>query len=261
MVTFAQLALAFPIFAIVYWSLERLFPSVPGYKLKTRPGMIPDVVYFMIGPTIFQAMKIASTIAVVFLWMKIDPTLTKDNLLTGRGPISNLPTSVEFVLGVLVFDFFVYCAHYFLHRGWLWKVHSVHHSSVQLDWLSSTRSHPFDDMFRGLFVVPLMIILGFNLGLVAIAFTGGGLLGILNHSNIRVTFGPLEHVIATPKFHRWHHTSEELGLDKNFATVFTFWDRLFGTFYNPKEFPQEFGLFGEEIKENIFSHLIHPFKN
>jgi sterol desaturase/sphingolipid hydroxylase (fatty acid hydroxylase superfamily) len=40
-------------------------------------------------------------------------------------------------------------------------------------------------------------------------------------------------VIATPVFHRWHHTAAERGGEKNFAATFPVLDLIFGTFHMP----------------------------
>jgi sterol desaturase/sphingolipid hydroxylase (fatty acid hydroxylase superfamily) len=53
------------------------------------------------------------------------------------------------------------------------------------------------------------------------------------HANLR-TLGPFKYVLATPVFHRWHHTPFEDGGDTNFAGTFPIWDILFGTFRMPK---------------------------
>jgi len=81
------------------------------------------------------------------------------------------------------------------------------------------------------------------------------------HANVNWSFGPLRYVIATPLFHRWHHTSESEGLDKNFAGMLPIWDMLFGTFYMPKgKVPTEFGVYGEAIPEDFIGQMLYPFK-
>ena len=37
------------------------------------------------------------------------------------------------------------------------------------------------------------------------------------HANLNWTLGPFKYVLATPVFHRWHHTSLEEGGNTNFA--------------------------------------------
>src|SRR6266496_3169134 len=48
------------------------------------------------------------------------------------------------------------------------------------------------------------------------------------HANLNWTLGPFKYVLATPVFHRWHHTSQEEGGNTNFAGTFPVWDILFG---------------------------------
>src|SRR6266849_3555960 len=50
------------------------------------------------------------------------------------------------------------------------------------------------------------------------------ILAILIHANVDWDWGPLRSVIASPRFHRWHHTREDEGLDKNFAGLLPLWD-------------------------------------
>ena len=40
----------------------------------------------------------------------------------------------------------------------------------------------------------------------------------------------LARVFVTPALHRRHHSRELVLLNSNYETIFTFWDRLFGTF-------------------------------
>jgi sterol desaturase/sphingolipid hydroxylase (fatty acid hydroxylase superfamily) len=54
------------------------------------------------------------------------------------------------------------------------------------------------------------------------------------HANTRISFGPLDYVLASPRFHRVHHSLAENHHDKNFASFFPFLDLLFGTAYFPR---------------------------
>ena len=48
-------------------------------------------------------------------------------------------------------------------------------------------------------------------------------------------------MFVTPSVHGVHHASDEKYLDKNYGDMFTFWDRLFGTFQEEEEKPK-YGL-------------------
>ena len=91
----------------------------------------------------------------------------------------------------------------------LWGFHAIHHSSKTVDWLSSVRLHPVNDVVsRVLQVLPLYWI-GFNAGVLAGFVPFLTLYALLLHANVNWTYGRLRFVIASPTFHRWHHTSEE----------------------------------------------------
>ena len=83
------------------------------------------------------------------------------------------------------------------------------------------------------------------------------------HANLNWTFGPFRYVLASPVFHRWHHTSEEQGLDKNFAPTFPFLDWMFGTFHMPAgQVPQEYGIDAANapMPEGLLPQLVYPLK-
>jgi len=82
------------------------------------------------------------------------------------------------------------------------------------------------------------------------------------HANLKWTLGPLRYVIATPIFHRWHHTSMARGGDTNFAGTFPIWDILFGTFRMPAgELPDDYGVDGEPLPAEFAGQLVYPFKH
>src|SRR5215469_12192814 len=85
--------------------------------------------------------------------------------------------------------------------------------------------------------------------------------GILMNANVSWGFGRLCYLIASPKFHRWHHTSEDEGLDKNFAGLFPLFDVLFGTYYMPEDrLPEQFGLNKDDAQQTFWGQMISPFR-
>lgn len=83
---------------------------------------------------------------------------------------------------------------------------------------------------------------------------------ILLHSNVNWDFGPLRWVFVSPLYHRWHHTTEAEGLDKNFAGTFPIWDVLFGTAHFPRREPTRFGVNHEAPPETLPGQLVYPFR-
>src|SRR5439155_11746768 len=79
--------------------------------------------------------------------------------------------------------------------------------------------------------------------------------------NLKWTFGPLRFVVASPVFHRWHHTEAEEGLNKNFAPTLALLDVIFGTFYMPPgRLPEQFGNGDAHFPQGFWAQLAYPFK-
>jgi len=82
------------------------------------------------------------------------------------------------------------------------------------------------------------------------------------HANLDWTLGPFKYVIASPVFHRWHHTAAARGGEKNFAATFPLLDLMFGTFYMPKgELPDSYGIADKEFPAGFGAQLAYPFKS
>src|SRR5262249_28957972 len=82
------------------------------------------------------------------------------------------------------------------------------------------------------------------------------------HANLNWTFGPLRYVFASPVFHRWHHTMQDEGGNKNFATTFPLLDVVFGTFYMPPgKLPEQFGTDEPDFPTDFWGQFLHPFRS
>ena len=176
-----------------------------------------------------------------------------------HSPLSQLPRFVQLVLAVAVADFVGYGVHRGFHRSRAWRFHAVHHSSKKLDWLAATRIHPVNDLAAKLALTVPLVLLGFDLTVLASVAPLLTIYALFIHADLPWSFGPLKYVIASPRFHRWHHTSERDGLDKNFAGLLPVWDLLFGTFFMPDRIPETFGV-DDAMPEGLFGQLAWPFK-
>ncbi len=172
------------------------------------------------------------------------------------------PLWLHVAIALVALDAGNYAAHWLLHRvGALWELHKIHHSSRQLDWLATFRSHILEQVLRRVLAPVLLILIGVPLNAVAIAAGIFTAWGALNHSNLR--FGPrwLEGVLVTPRLHRLHHdpaTSEH-----NLGALLTLWDRLRGTLLTTEPTtPREFGVPGEvaTYPQDWWAQLVAPFR-
>jgi len=171
------------------------------------------------------------------------------------------PLPLQWIEVLVGGDMTAYWVHRLFHRQPLWRFHAIHHSSESLDWLAASRVHPLNEAIgRVLQLIPFFL-LGFDPRVIAAAVPFLTFYAIFLHANLSWDFGPFRFVIASPRFHRWHHTSEAEGLDKNFAGLFPWIDLLFGTLYMPKDrAPRTFGLANEPIPTTFVAQLAYPFR-
>ena len=246
-----------------FWLLERARPSLAAQRRTARQTRT-DLAYWFFTPLVTRFVTRIS-LAVVFVLIAVSQGQALDDLrelARGRRTwVSTLPLAVQLPLILVLADFLAYWTHRLFHGRLLWRFHAIHHSSRTVDWLSSVRLHPFNDaVARVAQVVPLYWI-GFNGAALASFVPFLTLYALLLHANVSWTFGPLRLLLASPAFHRWHHTSEEEGLDKNFSGLFPFIDLAFGTFYMPAgRQPQRFGIVHDDVPEGLLGQLVYPFK-
>lgn len=245
---------------LVFYFIERVMGARrrPGFF---RPGMLTDTAYFFTIALFKQASRfllIAPFIVLVVAGVTTGEA-AKAGLYRGFGPVAAQPVWLQAIEIYLLADFMGYWLHRLFHTGAWWPFHAVHHSSEHLDWLSSVRVHPINEAVNNLAPVVPLLFFGFDPTVTA------GVAGFLTfyaiflHADVDWDFGPLRSVIATPVFHRWHHSKDPAAIDKNFAGLLPLWDILFGTYYMPKDrMPQNFGA-TEPVPTGYFGQLWHPF--
>jgi sterol desaturase/sphingolipid hydroxylase (fatty acid hydroxylase superfamily) len=247
----------FAVCLALFIPLTWLFPNVIGQK-PLHKSMRTDSMYWFAGPVVYRPIGMILSIALLTTFY---PTSTINRLGTeGLPPIRDLPIWLQAIVMLLATDFLQYWAHRLFHHHPLWKYHSIHHSSVHLDWLSSARFHPVNIILYSTFINGIVYLAGFSPAAFGLLFLFNVIYSPLVHANLKWTYGPFRYVLASPVFHRWHHTPLSQGGDKNFAPTFPFIDLMFGTFYMPKGiYPQDFGT-DEPVPEDFFGQLIYPFK-
>ncbi len=178
-----------------------------------------------------------------------------------RNWILNQNLILQIVLAVLIVDFVGYWRHRFMHTRFFWPFHTIHHSSRQVDWLSTERFHPVNHYISATLNLLVLTALFQDpyVGGVAMFLRRG--YGLFVHANIPVSYGFLDRVFVSPRFHRWHHSDSATVAKKNYATFFSCFDLLFGTYYLPKDKtePQTFGFHGGELHGGLIRQFLYPF--
>ena len=115
----------------------------------------------------------------------------------------------------------------------LWRFHRAHHSDRTFTVTTALRFHPGELLMAlplRLFAiialgVPIVGVISFEL---VFAFAN-----LFEHGDIDLP-RPLERALGrifiTPALHRRHHGQQRSLRDSNYGTIFSFWDRLFGSF-------------------------------
>jgi sterol desaturase/sphingolipid hydroxylase (fatty acid hydroxylase superfamily) len=181
--------------------------------------------------------------------------------------ISSLFFAAQLLILLFLRDCLVYLRHRIFHLRPLWAFHSIHHSSEELDWLSTVRMHPAENTIEIALQI-LLFLICLKIGLDPMVLSVAGL--VINfydffiHSNLRLTFGPVRYVLVSPVIHRWHHSDAPDARDKNFAAMFSCLDLMFGTFYMPKtSIPETTGLSAQEKTfhpRTLAGQLLYPFR-
>src|ERR1700732_4006004 len=237
--------------ALIYVPLERLWPQYPKQGTFRNEWTL-DVVYFMSTHLPLQILSFLVLLPATQATKYLGVPLLQEF-------IARIPWLLQFFLAVVVADVAEYFIHLALHKvPFLWRFHAVHHSSKALDWIAGSRSHFVDDtLVRGFILVPLM--LGFSQSIILAYLIFVTLHATWTHCNFSPNAKWLEKFLVMPRYHHWHHTSQKESIDRNFAIHFPWIDKLFGTYYFPEEWPENYGLAGEEISPNFLGQTIEPF--
>jgi sterol desaturase/sphingolipid hydroxylase (fatty acid hydroxylase superfamily) len=261
--TFLGALVALVILSVVFLVIERVAARGRGRAQPIiRRGWWTDIVYWF--ATILLTKPLARLLvilpAAILVLAQVVPVETfKLGAYRGFGPLSRQPLWLQTIQIYLIVDLIGYWTHRLFHTGKWWPFHAVHHSSEELDWLGSIRVHPVNDLVNKLAQVTPILLLGFNPVVTLSTAPVLTFYAIFLHANVNWDFGPLRSVIATPVFHRWHHSRDREAWDKNFAGLFPFWDILFGTYYMPRDhWPKNFGI-NEPMPAGYLGQLWEPF--
>ncbi len=137
-------------------------------------------------------------------------------------------------LTFVLFDLWMYAWHRANHRvPFLWRFHRVHHTDPAMDSTTALRFHPGEILLSTLANCLVLMLLGMSLGMLVLYKSVMVLVILFHHSNVAVPAGldaGLRRLIVPPSMHRVHHSVIQAETDSNYGTVFSFWDRLFGSF-------------------------------
>jgi sterol desaturase/sphingolipid hydroxylase (fatty acid hydroxylase superfamily) len=255
LVDVARLGVWLALLSAVFIPLERLFAVRPARWWRAET---PTHIGYYFLSSLLPAALIAPPMAL------LATALHRTMPAAWQTWAAALPAPARWTLALVLAEVGMYWGHRWSH-AWplLWRFHATHHAPEHLDWLCNTRAHPVDMVFVRLCgLVPvyasgLLQVQDGHAQSIAFALVTT-VWGFLIHANLRWRFGVLEHMVTTPAFHHWHHTRHG-PLDRNYATMFPWIDRLFGTLHLPREWPADYGI-DKPTPPSIWRQLVAPFR-
>jgi sterol desaturase/sphingolipid hydroxylase (fatty acid hydroxylase superfamily) len=227
-----------------------------------RKEITQDFLFFILNGhyiPVFLACYFTSYIEEIFLGTKLGIFIESQRLF-----VDELPFLVQIFIILIAKDFLEYLTHYCLHRfSFLWRYHKLHHSILELDWIGNYRFHYMEILvYKTTTWFPFFILIP-NVSVFLWVGVISTLIGCLNHTNFALNLGPLRYVINSAPLHVWHH---DIVLHKpygqNFGVVFSFWDVLFGTWYQPSpiENPSQIGYKNQQNDSSSFIKRLYPWQ-
>jgi len=238
---------------LVFIPLERLL-ALHKEQHVFRKWWWNDLIYVLFNRIFIFAGMVVIIVGVAVVGRWLVPAAVREAIV-------GQPIWLQAIEAIVLADLGFYSAHRLFHTiPWLWKFHAIHHSIEELDWLAAARVHPIDQIItKGLSVLPLYA-LGFSGAAIGIFSAIYFWHSLLLHANVRLSFGPLRRLIASPEFHHWHHANQPEAYNMNYAGQLAFLDKLFGTMYMPEgQMPARYGV-DDPVPHTFVPHLIYPFK-
>lgn len=233
-----MLPVIFGFFALCF-VLERLAPGWPLPKVRTWPLRVFVINLVQLGVVVLAGLSWERWLSSVSLF--------------------HLSPSLPDWAGALVAYFLATFVFYWWHR-WrhevqlLWRgFHQIHHSPQRLEVITSFYKHPGEMVVNSLLGSLLVYTtLGLTLEAGALYTLATALGEFFYHTNVK-TPRWVGFVFQRPEMHRIHH---QYGRHLNNYGDITWWDMLFGTYENPKEWVHTCG-FDDDKEQRLLSMLAY----
>ncbi|MBL1260151.1 MAG: sterol desaturase family protein [Thiotrichaceae bacterium] len=245
---------------IRFWmclAIEFLYPCKENWKM-TWKSFRRDLKWMATNLVTIGLIKLA------MMMLAID--LSRYN----TGLIAGLPLLLEVMICLLVYEFFQYWYHRYSHEGrgqlgaWFWRVHVAHHLPDKVYILMHVVFHPINMILSLIIIQGTLVLSGITAESIFLFNALMALQGFISHYNVAIKAGFLNYIFIGTELHRYHHSAEMVEA-KNYGSVISFWDIVFGTFnYKPDSVPHRLGVNNIDIypkSDELLKVLKLPFVN
>ena len=150
------------------------------------------------------------------------------------------------VAGFIAVDLASYASHRLHHSiHLLWRLRAVHHSDPVVDASTGLRHHPGEAISVALLGGAVFGLLGLPAWTLAATATASLAWALVQHADLAWPAWldrAAALLLVTPGLHRIHHSEEARHHGANFGSMFSLWDRLFGTYLPASRVPLIYGI-------------------
>ena len=248
--------------SLMAWGLEILFPWRKNQSIFRKDFWL-DAFYMFFNFFIF-AIVISGVYSILELWFGSFNLTVKSFAILD---ISSMPMWSQLVIFFVVLDLVQWFTHVLLHRfNFLWRFHKVHHSVKEMGFAAHLRYHWMENiLYKPLKIFGVMLLGGFEPEQAYVVHFVAIAIGHLNHSNIKLSYGPLKYIFNNPVMHLYHH-AYALPKDRfygvNFGISLSLWDYIFKTNYIPEDSGTiELGYEDDnKMPKGFFKQLFYGFR-
>lgn len=252
------MAIGFVLAAMAVVSIIELLIPLHARKAWNNDHLVPNLLFTLI----YFATNLFFTAVLVLglAWL--------DTAGFGLLRVVTLDPWLEIAATVVALDFQAYAVHVAMHAlPGFWRFHRVHHTDPAIDVTTALRQHPGESVIRFVWLSVFACALGASLTAFALYRVLSALQALSEHANIRLPQSLdtlLSLVIASPNYHKIHHSRDTSQTDTNYANIFSLWDRLFATYTPSREgHGIDYGLdgFDGRADQTAWGLLALPFRD
>lgn len=258
-VTIVQTLALLYIVGLACFFIERIRPAEPGARFFKK-DFLTEVAFPLFN--LFVTTPFFALLAFLVTTYILEPWAPYHVLDV---PLRDQPLALQVLVLLLLGDAAVYIEHRISH-GPLWRFHAIHHVTPEVNWLTHARLHPINALTIAFVGLATHFVFGIDGRALVIATALAQAIAVWEHLNLDFAWPwPFCYLFVSPRFHRWHHATELEAMNKNFALVFPFYDRILGTYYCPDRLPRGYGIPMADPSEaplppTFTGQLLYPFR-